>query len=107
MSLPPWAGRELPVEGVYSHPVSRDLQRRKLYALETMHDLRLSPAEQASCFVPGAGPKRPDYPRQPAVDYFRRGPRSDELFFVFGRDGVLDVTRSFLADRKAAGATRP
>jgi LmbE family N-acetylglucosaminyl deacetylase len=102
MSLPPWAGKELPVEGVYSHPVSPELQRRKLYALETMHDLRLSPAEQASCYTPGAGPKRPDYPRQPDVDYFRRGPRSDEVFFVFGRDGVTSLIQSFLADRKAA-----
>jgi LmbE family N-acetylglucosaminyl deacetylase len=103
MSLPPWSGKELPVEGVYSHPVSPELQRRKRYALEAMHDLRLSPAEQESCYVPGAGPKRPDYPRQPAVDYLRRGPRSEETFFVFGRDGVLDVVKSFLADRKAEG----
>ncbi len=107
MSLPPWAGRELPVEGVYSLAVSPDLQRRKLFALESMHDLRLSPTEQDSCCTPGAGPKRPDYPRQPAVDYFRRGPRSDEVFFVFGRDGVLDLVRSFLADRNSAGAARP
>ncbi len=57
--------RDLPVEGVYSHAVSPTLQRRKLYALETMHDLRLSPTEQASCDVPGAAPTRPDYPRQP------------------------------------------
>jgi len=102
MSLPPWSGKELPVEGVYSHPVSPDVQRRKRYALESMHDLRLSPAEQESCYVPGAGPKRPDYPRQPAVDYLRRGPRSEETFFVFGREGVLDLVKSFLADRKAA-----
>ena len=85
---------------------ARELQRRKLYALETMHDLRLSPAEQASCCDPAARPKRPDYPRQPAVDYFRRGPRSDEVFFVFGRDGVRDLIRSFLADRKARRPAR-
>jgi LmbE family N-acetylglucosaminyl deacetylase len=101
MSLPPSSGKELPVESVYSHPVSPDLQRRKRYALESMHDLRLSPAEQESCYVPGAGPKRPDYPRQPEVDYLRRGPRSEETFFVFGREGVLDLVKSFLADRKA------
>jgi hypothetical protein len=82
--------------------VSPDLQRRKRYALESMHDLRLSPTEQESCYVPGAGPKRPDYPRQPDVDYLRRGPRSEETFFVFGREGVLDLVKSFLADRKVA-----
>jgi LmbE family N-acetylglucosaminyl deacetylase len=102
MSLPPWSGKELPVESVYAHAVSPDLQRRKRYALESMHDLRLSPTEQESCYVPGAGPKRPDYPRQPDVDYLRRGPRSEETFFVFGREGVLDLVKSFLADRKVA-----
>ena len=97
VSLPPWRGAALPVEGVYSHPVTPELQRRKLYALESMHDLRLSPTEQAGCLPPGTPAKRPDYPRQPAVDYFRRGPRSNELFFVFGRDGVRQLVASFLA----------
>jgi LmbE family N-acetylglucosaminyl deacetylase len=101
MSLPPWSGPELPVEGFYSHTVSPDLQRRKLFALETMHDLRLSPAEQAACATPGAVRQRDDYPRVPAVDYFRRGPRAEETFFVFGRDGVRDLIRSFLAKGSA------
>ena len=96
-SLPAWAAAaELPVQGVYSHPVSADLQRRKLYALETMHDLRLAPVEQAACGDPNA-PRRPDYPRVAAVDYFRRGPRPDEVFFVYDRDGLRDVLRAFVA----------
>jgi len=107
VSLPPWSGRELPVEAIYSHPVSTDLQRRKLFALEAMHDLRPSPTEQLSCFTPGAGPKRPDYPRHPEKDYFRRGPRADEVFFVYGRDGVRHLVESFLTDQKRAGAPRP
>ncbi|HET7294246.1 MAG TPA: PIG-L family deacetylase [Vicinamibacteria bacterium] len=100
MSLPPWAGPELPVESVYAKTVSPELQRRKLYALESMHDLRLSPAEQRSCLPPGIQSKREDYPRVPEKDYLRRGPRSEELFFVFGRDGVHDLVRSFLDDRQ-------
>jgi len=97
LSLPAWAAAaDLPVQGVYSHPVSADLQRRKLYALETMHDLRLSPVEQGACGDPNA-PRRPDYPRVGAVDYFRRGPRADEVFFVFDRDGVRDLVRAFVA----------
>jgi LmbE family N-acetylglucosaminyl deacetylase len=96
MSLPPWPGPELPVERVYAHPLGPDLQRRKLFALESMHDLRLSPSEQSSCSDPAA-PRRPDYPRVPEVDYFRRGPRSEEVFFVYGRDGVRGLIRSFLA----------
>lgn len=97
VSLPPWSRSELPVEGIYSHPLSPDVQRRKLFALESMHDLRLSPAEQAACGTPGAVARRDDYPRTPAVDYFRRAPRSEELFFVFSRDGVRELIRAFLA----------
>jgi hypothetical protein len=77
--------------------VSADLQRRKLFALESMHDLRLSPSEQDGCLPPGTPPKRPDYPREAAVDYLRRGPRSEEVFFVFGRDGVRELIHAFLA----------
>jgi LmbE family N-acetylglucosaminyl deacetylase len=96
--LPPWAGRELAVEGFYAHPLSPGLQRRKLFALETMHDLRLSPSEQAVCLTPGAQPDREDYPRIPAVDYFRRAPRPEELFFVLGREGLQKLVQTFLAE---------
>ena len=95
-SLPPWNASDVMVERVYSHPVSETLQRRKLFALESMHDLRLSPEEQHTCHTPGVQ-RRPDYPRMPDVDYFRRGPRPEEVFFVFGRDAVRDVIRTFLA----------
>jgi LmbE family N-acetylglucosaminyl deacetylase len=102
-SLPAWAaGSELPVQSVYSHPVSADLQRRKLYALETMHDLRLSPAEQVSCGDPAA-PRRPDFPRVYGVDYFRRGPRPDEVFFAYDRDALRELMRAFVA-KDLAGA---
>jgi LmbE family N-acetylglucosaminyl deacetylase len=96
MSLPPWHATDLLIERVYSHPVAPAVQRRKLFALESMHDLRLSPEEQHTCDLPGAQ-RRPDYPRAPDVDYFRRGPRSDELFFVFSRDAVRQIVRAFLA----------
>lgn len=101
MSLPPWPGPELSVQSVYSHPVDPDLQRRKLFALESMHDLRLSPVEQSGCGETGAQ-RRPDYPRVPAVDYLRRGPRSEETFFVFDRAGFEELVRGFL-EQIAAG----
>jgi LmbE family N-acetylglucosaminyl deacetylase len=104
LSMPAWGpGGELPVQGVYSHPVSTELQKRKLYALEAMHDLRLAPGEQAACGDPNA-PRRPDYPRVPAVDYFRRGPRPDEVFFVYDRDGFREVARTFVAGDMPAPA---
>ena len=96
MSVPPWHSSDLAVERIYSHPVTATAQRRKLFALESMHDLRLSPEEQHTCDLPGIK-RRPDYPRAPEVDYFRRGPRSEEVFFVFGRDGVREIIRGFLA----------
>jgi LmbE family N-acetylglucosaminyl deacetylase len=106
-SLPAWAaGAELPVQGVYSHPVSQDLQRRKLYAIETMHDLRLSPAEQAACGDPAA-PRRPDFPRVYGVDYFRRAPRPDEVFFVQDRASLRELVASFVAKDMPAARPRP
>jgi LmbE family N-acetylglucosaminyl deacetylase len=98
-SLPPWSKSDIAVESIYSHPVDARMQVRKLFALESMHDLRLSPEEQDTCDVRGLL-LRPDYPRVPEVDYLRRGPRSNELFYVYGREGVQEVIRSFLANHK-------
>jgi hypothetical protein len=56
----------------------------------------LAPEEQSTCEQKDLE-RRPDYPRVPEVDYLRRGPRSNELFFVYDRDGVKEVVRSFLA----------
>jgi LmbE family N-acetylglucosaminyl deacetylase len=95
--LPPWSAGDITVEGMYSHPVPRELQVRKLFALESMHDLRLSPEEQSSCHTEGVV-LRPDYPRSPEVDYFRRGVRSEELFFVHTLDGARGLVGSFLAE---------
>jgi hypothetical protein len=78
--------------------VDAGTRRLKLYALEAMHDLRLSPAEQEACAVPGAGERRPDFPRNLETDYFRRGVRAEEIFFSFSREGAIGVVRSFLAD---------
>jgi GlcNAc-PI de-N-acetylase len=96
MSLPPWSTSDILLESVYSYPVDPTLQLRKLFAMESMHDLRLSPEEQDTCDVSGLL-LRPDYPRVPEVDYLRRGPRSNELFYVYDREGVIEVVRSFLA----------
>ena len=100
MSLPPWSINDMMIEGVYSHPVNRSLQLRKLFALESMHDLRLSPDEQDTCDMSGLL-FRPDYPRVPEVDYLRRAPRSNELFFIYGRDGIKEVVRTFLEAQTA------
>jgi LmbE family N-acetylglucosaminyl deacetylase len=98
-SLPPWNSADLPVQGLYALPVDRALQRRKLFALESMHDLRLSPDEQAHC---STRPPTIDSPRNESMDYFRRAPRSEELFFVFDRAGLTALVQRFLGARKEA-----
>jgi hypothetical protein len=95
VSLPP-SEQHLRVQKIYSHPTAHALQIRKLFALESMHDLRLSPDEQMTCSSSDTA-HRPDYPRVPAVDYFRRAPRANELFYLFNRTGVRAVIQEFLA----------
>lgn len=82
----------------HAHPVDADLMLRKFFALESMHDLRLSPFEQDAIAAGTANrSRRPDYPRQPAVDYLRRAPRPQEVFCVFDRAGVAATVEAFLA----------
>jgi hypothetical protein len=103
VSLPP-SDRYLSTQKIYSHPTARPLQIRKLFALESMHDLRLSPDEQMSCNSATIA-RRPDYPRAPEEDYFRRAPRANELFFVFDKSGVRAAIRGFVAQYEAARGT--
>jgi hypothetical protein len=103
VSLPP-SDRHLSMQKIYSHPTAHALQIRKLFALESMHDLRLSPDEQKTCSSLIA--HRPDYPRMPEDDYFRRAPRANELFYVFDKTGVHAVIQAFLAQYNAAQGTR-
>jgi LmbE family N-acetylglucosaminyl deacetylase len=105
VSLPP-GERRVSVQKIYSHPTAHALQIRKLFALESMHDLRLSPDEQMTCGSVTTA-RRPDYPRIPEEDYFRRAPRANELFFLFNRTGEHAVIQDFLAHYTAAQGTRP
>ena len=104
VSLPP-GDRHLATQKIYSLPTAHALQIRKLFALESMHDLRLSPEEQMTCSSPAIA-HRPDYPRMPDEDYFRRAPRANELFYVFDKTGVRAVIRDFLAQYDADQGTR-
>jgi hypothetical protein len=103
VSLPP-SDQHLRMQKVYSHPTSHALQIRKLFALESMHDLRLSPDEQTCS--PATIASRQDYPRIPEEDYFRRAPRANELFYVFDKAGVHAVIQAFLTEYHADQGTR-
>jgi len=98
VSLPP-SERPLVMQKVYSHVTPKALQIRKLFALESMHDLRLSPDEQLNCGTTVTA-HRPDYPRMPEEDYFRRAPRANELFYVFDKAGMGAVIQDFLGHYK-------
>jgi hypothetical protein len=91
------------MQKIYSHPTAHALQIRKLFALESMHDLRLSPDEQITCSSTIA--HRPDYPRVSGEDYFRRAPRANELFFLFDKPGVHAAIQEFLEHYNATRGT--
>jgi hypothetical protein len=99
VSLPP-SERHVSVQKIYSHPTAHALQIRKLFALDSMHDLRLSPDEQITCSSVTIA-HRPDYPRIPEEDYFRRAPRANELFFLFNKTGVRAVIQDFITHYNA------
>jgi hypothetical protein len=89
VTLGPWFDEELPLRGVYSLPVSDELQIEKLFALDAMHDLRPIPRRRSS------GPRERTLERlsklsrelwQDPVDsynYYRRALRPNELFFTY------------------------
>jgi GlcNAc-PI de-N-acetylase len=104
VSLPPGQGH-VSMQKIYSHPTAHGLQVRKLFALESMHDLRLSPDEQVTCSSAEVA-HRPDYPRIPEDDYFRRAPRANELFYLFNKAGVRAVIQDFLAHYNALQGQR-
>jgi hypothetical protein len=104
VSLPP-SDRHLSMQKIYSYPTAHALQIRKLFALESMHDLRLSPDEQMTCSSATIA-HRPDYPRTPEDDYFRRAVRANELFYVFDKTGVRAVIQDFIAQYNAAQGAR-
>lgn len=83
VSLPPNFEDEIYFDSLYSHPLSSDKQKDKLFALEAMHDLRLDTEwrfpryfiklaeEQIETTIMGMN-----------RSYFKRSVRSNELFFV-------------------------
>jgi LmbE family N-acetylglucosaminyl deacetylase len=105
MSLPPPVAHEVPLDRVYSHPVSSDVQRQKLFALESMHDLRSSPSRLYQVEI-GTDRSRVFESQGPSsvggVNYLRRAPRSNELFFVYNETTVKPAINAFLEARRAA-----
>jgi LmbE family N-acetylglucosaminyl deacetylase len=101
MSLPPPpVGRNVLLDRVYSHPLPPDLQRSKLFALESMHDLRYTPTRQYQLAVDDERTSKSEKQGpEPDITYLRRGPRSNELFYVYDQESVKPMIDKFLSDR--------
>jgi LmbE family N-acetylglucosaminyl deacetylase len=100
MSLPPPPPGDVVIDRIYSHPVSPALQRLKLFALESMHDLRFTPTRQYQLAREDARAMAPEKQGpEPDITYLRRGPRSNELFFVYDRETFRRMIQAFLAGR--------
>ena len=99
MSLPP-PPTDVRIDRLYSLPLPPALQRLKLFALESMRDLRLSPTRQYQLAREenrALAPEKPGPP--PDITYLRRGPRSNELFYVYDRDSFAAMVAAFLTSR--------
>jgi LmbE family N-acetylglucosaminyl deacetylase len=100
VSLPPPEG-DVALDRVYSHPLSAELQRGKLFAIESMHDIRFSPNRQYQLALGDGRALAPEAPGPPPdIDYLRRGPRSNELYFVYDRDTLRPVIEAFLGPHR-------
>lgn len=109
VSLPPVA-QPVEIDRVFSLPIPAELQRRKLFALESMHDLRYSPTRQYQLAIGEGRTLQPEAPGpDPAANlgYLRRGPRSNELFVVYDQDSVRPVIEAFVSAWRAKRATMP
>ena len=99
MSLPTPA-RDVRLDRVYSHHVTPALQRLKLFALESMHDLRFSPTRQYQLAIDDDRTGTPEKTGpEPDITYLRRGPRSNELFYVYDQESVKPMVEGFLKGR--------
>lgn len=97
MSLPP-ASQQVHVDSVYSHPVTPDTQRLKLFALEAMHDLRPSPSRLYQLTLGDDRAQEPETEDPTGgINYLRRGPRANELFYVYDQDSFKPLIETFLA----------
>lgn len=92
--LPPTSRGDLHFRRIYSHAVTPLEQKLKLVALEAMHDLR------AFDLRDGTPVSEADRESWQHYDYYRRGPRPNELFFVVPRADAFRLREAFLAPRK-------
>ena len=86
--LPAWNGEGLHLRRLFSHQLTIEDQRRKLVALEAMHDLRPFDLRDGNDVSQVS----------PLYDYFRRGARPNEIFLVTDLDGARAIYEEFLGE---------
>lgn len=84
--VPAWDEDNLYITGIYSHLLDEQAQSEKLIALEAMHDLRPFDPRDGSAVQPVDS----------LYDYFRRGPRPNELFLVTNLLGARVIRGEFI-----------
>jgi hypothetical protein len=93
--LPAWSGGELFFSRLVAHPLTPDDQLLKLVALEAMHDLRdFDIGDDVPPLTAAEIDERERY------NYFRRGPRPNEQFFVVTSENAAHLRDAFLAARE-------
>lgn len=90
--LPPTSRAGLFFSRLRSLPLSPLDQKLKLVALEAMHDLRAFDLRDGT--PPVSEDVRASWKNH---DYYRRGPRPNELFFVLTREDAFRLRETFLA----------
>ena len=86
--LPAWNGEGLHLRRLFSHQLTVEDQRRKLVALEAMHDLRPFDLRDGNDVSQVS----------PLYDYFRRGARPNEIFLVTDLGGARAIYEEFLGE---------
>lgn len=107
-SLAPWPRVPATIRGFHSHPLTIDEQIDKLFALESMHDLRRPPPsitrEKEWGLMSSLWEARDALMRsrsgQGTFSYMRRSVRSDEMFFVHPMSDAPGLAESFPDARK-------
>lgn len=92
--LPAWASPDLFFSRLCSHPLTEEDRRLKLVALESQHDLRAFDLRDGT--DPLGPSKRLSLQRN---DYYRRGPRPVELFFVATREDAVRLRDYWLSQQ--------
>jgi LmbE family N-acetylglucosaminyl deacetylase len=91
VSIPPNFGKEKYFDGIYSHNLTIDQQKDKIFALEAMNDLRLDTEWRSPR---GAIKQARRSIRRDILgrnnSYYRRAVRGNELFFVINIDNIYN-----------------